>query len=68
MQIQGILMDIAGYTTPKSMSKLNVEISSTGKKGVYSIALIDGKENFKNVTLDFQVRGFVEMKKAQTRD
>ncbi|PAV89299.1 hypothetical protein WR25_05717 [Diploscapter pachys] len=51
---KGILMDIAGYATPKSMSKLNVEISSTGKKGVYSIALIDGKENFKNVTLDFQ--------------
>lgn len=39
-------MDIAGYATPKSMSKLSVEISSTGKKGVYSIALIDGKEKF----------------------
>lgn len=51
---KGIIKEIVGYQTPKRISKLNVEISSTEESGVFNVALTEGKTPVGDATLLFQ--------------
>ncbi|ULU13864.1 hypothetical protein L3Y34_016393 [Caenorhabditis briggsae] len=51
---KGVIKEILGYQTPKRISKLTVEISSTEESGVFSMILTEGKQQIGDATLQFQ--------------